>query len=143
MRPYGEGRFNSRAPRGARPRNRCRRNTVFSFNSRAPRGARRLYSVTPIQAFLFQFTCPSRSTTDGRSNDRVMHSVSIHVPLAEHEFTCPSRSTTRPFHQMPGQYSFNSRAPRGARPSILTSAPVVRMFQFTCPSRSTTAPLGD
>ena len=164
MRPYGEGRFNSRAPRGARPRNRCRRNTVFSFNSRAPRGARRLYSVTPIQAFLFQFTCPSRSTTDGRSNDRVMHSVSIHVPLAEHDsvsihvplaehdqafpsnagavqfqFTCPSRSTTLNPDVCAGGADVSIHVPLAEHDSSagrLTASASV--FQFTCPSRSTT-----
>ena len=34
-----------------------------SFNSRAPRGARRISLKPFISASVFQFTCPSRSTT--------------------------------------------------------------------------------
>ena len=57
---------------------------------------------------MFQFTCPSRSTTPALAAARDSLAVSIHVPLAEHDvstgvspppelsfqFTCPSRSTT-------------------------------------------------
>ena len=33
----------------------------------------------------FQFTCPSRSTTQGRTDPDPQSQVSIHVPLAEHD----------------------------------------------------------
>ena len=61
-----------------------------------------------IDKLVFQFTCPSRSTTHARTRSSSLTLVSIHVPLAEHDvtrnpgykdimwfqFTCPSRSTT-------------------------------------------------
>ena len=61
-----------------------------------------------VNAWSFQFTCPSRSTTPTRRYYQANMAVSIHVPLAEHDycsrshhsskmtfqFTCPSRSTT-------------------------------------------------
>ena len=56
----------------------------------------------------FQFTCPSRSTTPWGKGGRKQKAVSIHVPLAEHD----------------------------ALPSSLTHRSTG--FQFTCPSRSTT-----
>ena len=79
--------------------------------------------------------------------------VSIHVPLAEHDgeeivyvgqafefqFTCPSRSTTAvavDIREIRG--GFNSRAPRGARPTPFLPSAAAPAFQFTCPSRSTT-----
>ena len=79
----------------------------------------------------FQFTCPSRSTT--REAEPAVGGV-------EFQFTCPSRSTTEVrlglalFPQ-----SFNSRAPRGARPSKMIVDTSGYEFQFTCPSRSTTS----
>ena len=77
----------------------------------------------------FQFTCPSRSTTHAPFPSSPFGSVSIHVPLAEHDvltrlsvqvtpfqFTCPSRSTTdRHCRGRRRYHRFNSRAPRGAR----------------------------
>ena len=101
----------------------------YSFNSRAPRGARRKREVQYGTATQFQFTCPSRSTTnptliadritvvsihvplaehDVMIVDGSKHfEVSIHVPLAEHDMALPLTSTTTS--------RFNSRAPRGAR----------------------------
>ena len=38
-----------------------------------------------VHFVVFQFTCPSRSTTFGRRNLLAHASVSIHVPLAEHD----------------------------------------------------------
>ena len=56
--------FNSRAPRGARPEEETAKVGVkLSFNSRAPRGARPLSAMSSAFARMFQFTCPSRSTT--------------------------------------------------------------------------------
>ena len=80
-----------------------------SFNSRAPRGARLPPASASLPPCMFQFTCPSRSTTRSMSMCESPRKVSIHVPLAEHDsarpasrgrwcgfqFTCPSRSTTR------------------------------------------------
>ena len=74
---------------------------------------------------LFQFTCPSRSTTGRLYN--VMRELLF-------QFTCPSRSTTTQL----SLWHFNSRAPRGARPLTLQASPTSSAFQFTCPSRSTT-----
>ena len=102
----------------------------LGFNSRAPRGARLQEQCPACHAAQFQFTCPSRSTTQVRQDLPVPKKVSIHVPLAEHDapsgrsprcgrrfqFTCPSRSTTT---------------------ARQLSTPPLR-FQFTCPSRSTT-----
>ena len=102
------GRFNSRAPRGAR----LSVVTTFSgsllvsihvplaehdsvgilsllplqgFNSRAPRGARQENPGQSYAEYSFQFTCPSRSTTDDDAAAGASIEVSIHVPLAEHD----------------------------------------------------------
>ena len=100
----------------------------------------------------FQFTCPSRSTTTVTTSRVMRVSVSIHVPLAEHD-VCG-----RSVHQPDGvsihvplaehdispsmsfwyTYGFNSRAPRGARPTLTGGDTRENPFQFTCPSRSTT-----
>ena len=99
------------------------------FNSRAPRGARPTGATGLHRSCRFQFTCPSRSTTSvielhslstgfksraprgarrkRRSRLSASPSVSIHVPLAEHD--SGARRSLR--HQL----CFNSRAPRGAR----------------------------
>ena len=55
----------------------------------------------------FQFTCPSRSTTSAIVRLCGSYTVSIHVPLAEHDY----RYQAQP-QDITG---FNSRAPRGAR----------------------------
>ena len=65
------------------------------------------------------------------SSTAITTQVSIHVPLAEHDLQqlfCDSL-----------ECSFNSRAPRGARPAEKGSAAESYKFQFTCPSRSTTS----
>ena len=137
-----DGGFSPTAPDGAR------------FNSRAPRGARHnetwfwlLCTVSIhvplaehdmgdaaslLASSLFQFTCPSRSTTPfyiearedikfqftctSRSTTSISccislgSEVSIHVPLAEHDQMSACYSSA--------PYCFNSRAPRGARLSV-------------------------
>ena len=55
----------------------------------------------------FQFTCPSRSTTNVISWIEAKFEVSIHVPLAEHDENASEQACA--------EYGFNSRAPRGAR----------------------------
>ena len=57
----------------------------MSFNSRAPRGARRGRQGRVSAKRRFQFTCPSRSTTTVCPASLRTYSVSIHVPLAEHD----------------------------------------------------------
>ena len=102
--------FNSRAPRGARPSSEFMQSINSCFNSRAPRGARLSQWAISSKHGWFQFTCPSRSTTNEdrwisrddfqfqftcpsrstTSNPRLLNSasvVSIHVPLAEHDCT--------------------------------------------------------
>ena len=85
LRPDRTTGFNSRAPRGARRPFSSKRYWSFSFNSRAPRGARQTPRPVLRSTISFQFTCPSRSTThkDGRRPD-----------ACGFQFTCPSRSTT-------------------------------------------------
>ena len=77
--------FNSRAPRGARPASPELLYASASFNSRAPRGARPSGTARDIPISRFQFTCPSRSTTFTPKIRRIDNQVSIHVPLAEHD----------------------------------------------------------
>jgi len=77
--------FNSRAPRGARHPGRCGLARRAGFNSRAPRGARLTGGLSKLGAV----------------------TVSIHVPLAEHD-----GNIRVAFCNLKG---FNSRAPRGAR----------------------------
>ena len=77
------------------------------FNSRAPRGARPGATPASQPSHVFQFTCPSRSTTGAREAVGYRGIVSIHVPLAEHDLRDIRRAC-----EIDG---FNSRAPRGAR----------------------------
>ena len=102
----------------------------LGFNSRAPRGARPACAKMFPDSGRFQFTCPSRSTTHVLGLNFLQLSVSIHVPLAEHD-----RRTSRAFRR---PRRFNSRAPRGARRAMNTRRGNRIRFQFTCPSRSTT-----
>ena len=105
----------------------------MSFNSRAPRGARLHEENEFIRQIEFQFTCPSRSTTDPQVNVKTVKPVSIHVPLAEHDVGLTAS------RGWPG--GFNSRAPRGARQLFIGRVARDCQFQFTCPSRSTTKSL--
>ena len=103
----------------------------MGFNSRAPRGARRRTSAGNAGEMKFQFTCPSRSTTEGVRRAGACLEVSIHVPLAEHDTTTtPGRPMVPVSIHVPlaehdlvkyteddRHIGFNSRAPRGARRS--------------------------
>ena len=102
-----------------------------SFNSRAPRGARPRSRRSRLSRRSFQFTCPSRSTTPGQDQRPGRCQVSIHVPLAEHDLPCAVSFALGA--------RFNSRAPRGARRSTSGATTTASWFQFTCPSRSTTS----
>ena len=70
---------------GARHHRTHRRAGAQRFNSRTPRGARLLSLGIMRSIPLFQFTCPSRSTTKGDGQS---------LPNNVFQFTCPSRSTT-------------------------------------------------
>ena len=79
---------------------------------------------------MFQFTCPSRSTTKGDGQS---------LPNNVFQFTCPSRSTTAGRRCRDDDLPrFNSRAPRGVRLDQSNKLNQQIQFQFTCPSRSTT-----
>ena len=91
-------------------------------------GRRQLSGTGP---HVFQFTCPSRSTTFEAFKLMMSGKVSIHVPLAEHDL--PPAGVPR------AGEGFNSRAPRGARLSRGGNLRRMGEFQFTCPSRSTTS----
>ena len=122
--------FNSRAPRGARPLLRLGISLFHSFNSRAPRGARHPRLILTGSPGVFQFTCPSRSTTFATLYVYQKMQVSIHVPLAEHDVDMITADEVRevsihvplaehdeqPIALAAQRASFNSRAPRGARP---------------------------
>jgi len=109
---------------------RCRDDDLPRFNSRAPRGARLDQSNKLNQQIQFQFTCPSRSTTSFGAVSMMTMSVSIHVPLAEHDTyrdlletdtssfnsRAPRGARLPPFFRYNTPGRFNSRAPRGARP---------------------------
>ena len=124
-----------------------------SFNSRAPRGARPQGTRRDPLSLLFQFTCPSRSTTKARTAFTTPQRVSIHVPLAEHDkpfyiearedikfqFTCPSRSTTCPTRAALVPRGFQFTCPSRSTTVFLSRYRLSRTFQFTCPSRSTTS----
>ena len=44
---------------------------------------------------MFQFTCPSRSTTKHIEDNTKLITVSIHVPLAEHDISDCNAGTAR------------------------------------------------
>ena len=80
------------------------------FNSRAPRGARPLEKVLTGYDREFQFTCPSRSTTCvcyGRKIEK--YCFNSRAPRGARRGLMSTRCTSQ---------SFNSRAPRGARPPV-------------------------
>ena len=131
MRLPDDLRFNSRAPRGARPAQSALMCLSSGFNSRAPRGARRPWPCASENFVQFQFTCPSRSTTFFPDIMSLNASVSIHVPLAEHDVTkllaispvvvsihVPLAEHDQSWTaEVAAASGFNSRAPRGARPN--------------------------
>ena len=99
------------------------------FNSRAPRGARRIHFRSSFPALGFQFTCPSRSTTEALGQSRVSLKVSIHVPLAEHDLEPLLKHCTN---------IVSIHVPLAEHDSGHASTKEPKRFQFTCPSRSTT-----
>ena len=121
--------FNSRAPRGARHSAGYIVFTPRSFNSRAPRGAR-LQGEGFLTGFSVSIHVPLAEHDSSLLIDKFLVYVSIHVPLAEHDPAWERIAAVKK--------SFNSRAPRGARPSYNVVQVQAHEFQFTCPSRSTT-----
>ena len=95
------------------------------FNSRAPRGARHKITYHGYTISRFQFTCPSRSTTDLAAALLLLCRVSIHVPLAEHDLWLTTILTFL--------VSFNSRAPRGARQVVLLVFIAISSFNSRAP----------
>ena len=101
-----------------------------SFNSRAPRGARRDVCTVSWPFNEFQFTCPSRSTT----NSSCLASFALLF-----QFTCPSRSTTyRCLLEVCSLLWFQFTCPSRSTTSDFPVPAAILEFQFTCPSRSTT-----
>ena len=128
--------FNSRAPRGARPVVEVELTDLETVSIHVPLAEHDQKTGSLFQlTWSFQFTCPSRSTTDGLLLLCYLGAVSIHVPLAEHD-ALRGRAKR-------GNKSFNSRAPRGARQTSAPSGYLTIVFQFTCPSRSTTSGRSD
>jgi len=79
---------------------------------------------------MFQFTCPSRSTTSSSGKNGLnCSSFNSRAPRG-------ARPSFR--HHASSSCGFNSRAPRGARRDPAPGCRGVPEFQFTCPSRSTT-----
>ena len=96
----------------------------FTCPSRSTTG--RLYNV--MRELLFQFTCPSRSTTT---------QLSLWHSWPEFQFTCPSRSTTLDFTGLSHFFGVSIHVPLAEHDGgRIICQP---WFQFTCPSRSTTA----
>ena len=100
------------APRAGRDRS-CRTHAPMRrcFNPRAPCGARPLLSDTCPHATMFQSTRPVRGATSTIPVDITMTDVSIHAPRAGRDYGFYARYSA--------SYSFNPRAPCGARRTIL------------------------
>ena len=125
-RRQAQRRFNSRAPRGARPEQDCHRAGDEEFQFTCPsRSTTRSFLCPDSLSFLFQFTCPSRSTTTLTRSLCADGGVSIHVPLAEHDQSVVVNEDTLT--------SFNSRAPRGARRELQTFSVHVPGFNSRAP----------
>ena len=101
------------------------------FNSRAPRGARPDSGRCSAPSLQFQFTCPSRSTTVIVYQLFAQAEFQFTCPSRSTTRRCKIRRRN--------SLSFNSRAPRGARHPQAEPCSHHARFQFTCPSRSTTS----
>ncbi len=153
--PRTYGRFNPRAPRGARltraeilergsevsihaPRaGRDRTSPELQadqacFNPRAPRGARRQSLGGYGGRVEFQSTRPARGATSPIRNPLPLRTVSIHAPRAGRDSLTPATGIR--------SRCFNPRAPRGARPSGRHGAASPIRFQSTRPARGATEP---
>jgi len=146
-------RFNSRAPRGARRARSRFGPTPGGFNSRAPRGARLVQAGLPDRcevsihaprvgrdrsslclpaARMFQFTRPAWGATHLREA----------VSEAEGSFNSRAPRGARPVRvarTLTDAPRFNSRAPRGARLHSRTVVSLVSKFQFTRPAWGATS----
>ena len=147
--PFG---FNPRAPCGARPVDLCKRFCAAVFQSTRPvRGATRLpvigffpasfQSTRPVRGATlpdivsrwrkaFQSTRPVRGATEGVKQLGGKAYVSIHAPRAGRDGQYRLGDT--------GDWSFNPRAPCGARPSTCLLDNFIRQFQSTRPVRGAT-----
>ena len=77
--------FNSRAPRGARLAEDLIGDYQPKFQFTCPSRSTTKNARGFFDDMKFQFTCPSRSTTISSSLPPTTLTVSIHVPLAEHD----------------------------------------------------------
>ena len=95
------------------------------FNPRAPCGARRFSMCTRFRSHVFQSTRPMRGATCCRRRDLLVPVVSIHAPHAGRD-SYP-RGSCRP------SWSFNPRAPCGARRMNRACASTSRSFNPRAP----------
>jgi len=130
----GRRRFNSRAPRGARPTARLSPTAARRFNSRAPRGARRSASPASLSISAFQFTRPAWGATAGRLEVEQDSAVSIHAPRVGRD----GASGERP----PDDLVVSIHAPRVGRDPRPWACGPAGSFQFTRPAWGATAALG-
>jgi len=103
---------------------------VGRFNPRAPRGARLGKTAGQAADHKFQSTRPARGATCVISRSLFVLPVSIHAPRAGRD---RGRKTW-----MGGLSGFNPRAPRGARPHTFRLPSTSRRFQSTRPARGAT-----
>ena len=101
------GRFNPRAPRGARPSSSPLTPAMLCFNPRAPRGARRAV-VSARTVARVSIHAPREGRDVQKRPGYRFTPVSIHAPREGRDF----RYSVPPS----GLRRFNPRAPRGARP---------------------------
>ena len=103
----------------------------FTCPSRSTTG--RLYNV--MRELLFQFTCPSRSTTT---------QLSLWHSWPEFQFTCPSRSTTLDFTGLSHFFGVSIHVPLaehdgGCQPlepvSVSIHVPLAEHDKTSCPAR--------
>ena len=104
--------FNPRAPRGARPGISSFMRRSRDFNPRAPRGARHNCITLALSGYAFQSTRSARSATCYRHGGADGRVISIHALREERDkiFTTPISVWS----------NFNPRAPRGARPCLMS-----------------------
>jgi len=96
------------------------------FNSRAPRGARPPDDSKSSRILRFQFTRPAWGATAPPGSGR--------QTISWFQFTRPAWGATRARGRAARRARFNSRAPRGARPRPSGAGLSVKKFQFTRPA---------
>ena len=105
-------------------------NGEVSFNPRAPCGARQMRFCALSIPIVFQSTRPVRGATTSHPMRRQRSSVSIHAPRAGRDVRSRSVSAN--------SWSFNPRAPCGARQIAWNIFRAICTFQSTRPVRGAT-----